>query len=283
MDNSHCNHEIMQLLDVWEWCSRALHVNWKRKCKNRNSCLMGMAYAITEETSASPISPFKLTKIYKTLRTPLLNKTTVRIFWEIYPVALLEMCLGSFTKGSPLAEQLNRLRLIRQNNPTLDKIFKKMRSREKRFGDDWLFEGHHPESEFAMLKKEMAPLCSEIKALIIKKHAVVETLAQEVLAQGPWQFGEPRASWFVRKTPESLLNRTVRLKLWQAARDVLSQNLEEEEELQALCDVLYGKITPSVKAAIEAQGYSVDNVVDDVLNFDMHKSREEITASPPTF
>lgn len=38
------------------------------------------------------------------------------------------------------------------------------------------------------------------------------------------------------------------------------------------------QITPSVKAAIEAQGYTVDNVVDDMLNFDMRKTQAEITA-----
>jgi hypothetical protein len=161
----------------------------------------------------------------------------------------------------------------------LDKIVKTMQSREERFGFDWLFEGHHPESEFVRLQKEMAPLCAEIKDLIVRNHATVEALAQEVLAQGPGQRGKLPASLFVRKTPESLLNRATRLKLWQAAQEVLAQDLEEEERLEALCNVFYRKITPAVAATIEAQGYSVDFVVDDVLNFDMYKSRAEITGS----
>jgi hypothetical protein len=54
--------------------------------------------------------------------------------------------------------------------------------------------------------------------------------------------------------------------------------MEEEKMLETLCHVLYRKISPSVKTAIEVQGYTVDNVVDDILNFDMHKSREVIMA-----
>ena len=82
----------------------------------------------------------------------------------------------------------------------------------------------------------------------------------------------------MRKTPEKLLNRATRLKLWQAAQDILDRKLEHREKLEALCHALYRKITPSTRAAIEAQGYTVDNVVDDMLNFDMRKSRDEITA-----
>jgi hypothetical protein len=279
MEEHYRNQEISNLLNIWEWCSRTLHVKWKRKRKLRNSCLMGIAYAVNEGMFARDISGFTLPQVYKTLPVPLLNEATVLEFWDGHPTALLEMSLGTFTKGPSLAAQLDRLRLTRQDNPALDKIVKKMRSRQERFGSDWLFQGHHPESEFARLQKEMAPLCIEIRDLIVKKHATVEALAQEVLAQGPWQRGKLPASLFVRKTPESLLNRATRLKLWQAAQEVLSQDLAEEEQLEALCDVLYRKITPSVKAAIEAQGYSVDFVVDDVLNFDMYKSRDEITGS----
>jgi len=63
------------------------------------------------------------------------------------------------------------------------------------------------------------------------------------------------------------------------AQEVLSQGLEEEQRLGALCDGLYRAITPSIKAAIESQGYTVDDVVDDVLNYDMRKSRKEITGN----
>jgi hypothetical protein len=279
MEEHFRNQEISHLLNIWDWCSRPLHVKWKRKRKLRNDCLMGIAYAVSEGMFAPDINGFTLPQVYKTLPVPLLNEATVLEFWDAHPTALLEMSLGTFTKGPSLAAQLERLRLTRQNNPALDKIVKTMHSREERFGFDWLFEGHHPESEFARLQEEMAPLCAEIKDLIVRNHATVEAIAQEVLAQGPWQRGKLPASLFVRKTPESLLNRATRLKLWQAAQEVLSQDLEEEERLEALCNVFYRKITPAVKAAIEAQGYSVDFVVDDVLNFDMYKSRAEITGS----
>jgi hypothetical protein len=278
MEESYRNHEIGHLLGIWEWCSGTLHEKWKRQRRHRNSCLMGIAYAINEGIFAPDVSAFELPQMYKTLPSPLLNEATVLAFWEAHPVSLLEMCLGSFTKGSPLAGKLNRLRLTRKDNLVLDKIAKKMRSREERFGCDWILKGHHPESEYVVLKKKTAPICAEIRDLIVREHAIVETLAQEVLAQGGWQRGKLPATSFVRKTPEALLNRANRLKLWLAAQEVLSQGLEEVERLEALCDVLYRKITPSVKAAIESQGYTVDHVVDDVLNFDMYKSREEITA-----
>jgi hypothetical protein len=273
MEESCRNQEIADLLDIWEWCSSVLHVKWQRRPKSRNSCLMGLAYAVTEPNF---ISPFKFSKIYKKLPHPLLTRKKVLTFWEVQPVPLLELSLGSFTKSSRLRVGLDQIRLAKQHNPALDQIAKKMRAREKRFGSEWYFQGHHPEDEFVALKTRIGPLCTKIRAFIAEKHATIECLAHEVLAQGPWQFGELPAISFVRKTPESLLNRANRLKLWQAAQEVQSRDLEEEESLEALCAALYRKIPPSVKAAIEAQGYSVDQVIDDVLNFDMHKSREEI-------
>ena len=274
MDESCRNQEIAELLDIWEWCSIVLHVKWERKRKNRNSFLMGLANAATEPEC---ISPFKFSKIYKKLPQPLLTRKKVLKFWEVQPVPLLELCLGSFTKSSPLRAGLDRIRLAEQHNPALNEIAKKMRAREKRFGSEWYFQGHHPENEFVALKKGIASLCSKIRSFIARKHITVERLAQEVLAQGPWRFGELPATSFVRKTPETLLNRANRLKLWQGAQEVLSRDLDEEESLEALCAALDRKITPSVKSVIEAQGYSIDQVIDDVLNFDMHKSREEIT------
>jgi hypothetical protein len=80
----------------------------------------------------------------------------------------------------------------------------------------------------------------------------------------------------VRKTPESLLNRANRLRLWQAAQEVLARDLGEEERLESLSTVLTQKITPTLRKSIEAQGYSIDQVIDDILNFDMYKSRAEI-------
>jgi hypothetical protein len=71
-----------------------------------------------------------------------------------------------------------------------------------------------------------------------------------------------------------------RLKLWQVAQDILSKNLEDVARLQALCGGFYGAITPSIEAAIKSQGYTVDDVVDDFLNYDMRKTRKEITVNP---
>jgi hypothetical protein len=268
------NVDINALLETWEWCSRRLHVKWQRKRKLRNGCFIGMAVALSEE---SPVSPFQLLNEYRTLPSPLLNRVSIGTFWDVQPVALLELCLGSYTKGSPLTKPLNQLRSIYQGNPTLDELAQKMRCREKHFGSEWFSEGHHPDREFRLLKKEMRPLCRQLRVLLVKEHRAVEKLAQEVLAKG-WQFGEIPALWRVRRTPETLLNKSIRLKLWQVAQEVLFRDLDEEARLEALCQVLYQKITPSIKSAIESQGYSVDNIVDDMVNFDVHKSRAEITA-----
>ena len=277
MEEEGRNQEIRNLLDIWQWCSRTLHVQWNRKRKYRNGCLFGLARAVEESRLGAKVSPYDLPLVYESLPSPLFDDAGLLAFWEDYSTYLLEICLGCFTKASPLADRLNRLRLAKQDNPILDKLFKKMDSREKRYGIDWMMEGHHPQNEFVQLEKEMAPLCAAIKELILGEYARVEALGREVLAQGPWQLGSLPALSFVRKTPESLLNRANRLKLWLVAQEVLSQRLDDREKLQALCNGFYDAITPSVKAAVESQGYSVDDVVDDFLNYDMRKSRKEIT------
>jgi hypothetical protein len=273
MDESQKNQEVADLIEIWELCSDKLHVKWLRKRRNRNSCLMAMAYAISEPKF---ISPFKLTRIYKTLPTPLLNAERVATFWSVQPVPLLELCLGCFTKQSPLKMKLDRIRTKFRYNHKLDALAKKMRSREKRFGSEWLSQGHHPGNEFKDLGTEMAPLQDKLKSLFIKEHDEIEQLSQKILAQGPWRSGELPASSLVRKTPESLLNRASRLKLWQAAQEIIARDLEDESALEALGEVLARKLTPSLKAAIKSQGYTSDQVIDDVINFDMHKSRAEI-------
>jgi hypothetical protein len=251
MEEHDRNYEIAHFLHIWEWCSRSFHVKWKRKPKYRNSCLVGIAYAIKE---GIPVPGLRLTDLFKTHQTlpdPLLNETAVLVFWEANPSSLLDMSLGSFTKGSPLLKRLDHIRLARQDNPVLDEIAKKMRSREERFGDDWYFEGHHPEREYVLLKKQMAPLCDQIRDLLVEEFAAVGRLARRVLALGPWR-GEVPPSWCVRKTPESLLNRATRLKLWQAAQEVLAKGLEEEEQLETLCEVLYRKLILAWRDEIHA-------------------------------
>jgi len=275
------NQEIRNLLDIWEWCSRTLRVKWKRKHRYRNDCIIGLARAVNESHERVEISPYELPLVYENLPAPLFEDAGLLAFWETFPISLLELCLGSFTKGSPLAERLDQLRLTRQDNPILDKLFKKMSKREERFDYDWLVKGHHPESEFVQLKREMTPLCAPLKDLILGECASVQKLAGELLAQGHWQMENLPASSFVRKTPESLLNRAVRLKLWLVAQEILSHDLKNRKRLEALCNGLYRAITPSVKAAIESQGYTADKVVADFLNFDMHKSRKKITESRP--
>jgi hypothetical protein len=190
---------------------------------------------------------------------------------------LLELCLGVFTKDSPLKERLDQIRLKHQDNPRLDEVFKKMRTREQRFQGDWQSDGHHPDADFSILKKGTAPILAETGALIVKEEIAIDKLAREVLAQGPWKPGELPALSLIRKTPENLLNRTTRVSLWRAAQSVRILPLDEEAAIQMLYDVLHEKITPAIKAAIESQGYSVDQVLDDVLNFDMHKNREDIS------
>jgi hypothetical protein len=273
MENEYRNLEINDLLEMWEWCSRRLHVKWTRRRKLRNGCFIGLAAALADESTASP---FELVKTYKHLPSPFLDQRKLISFWEIRPMALLELSLGTFTKTSRLTRSLNRIRSSCQDNPTLDELAKKMRAREERYGSEWISEGHHPDREFLLLKKEMEPITEQIQEVIVNKPSIVEPLLLQVLAQG-WQFGDVPLSAQVRRTPEKLLNRATRLKLWRVAQQVVSRKLNDEERLGALCDAFYRIVTPSMKAAICAQGYCVDNIVDDMLNFDMHKSRKEIT------
>jgi len=198
-------------------------------------------------------------------------------FWEARPMSLLELCLGAYTKASPLTKPLNRLRPEFHDNPTLDDLAKKMRSREKGFGDDWWTEGHHPQREVRLLKKEAKPLCDKLRNLMADEPQAVSKLALDVLAKG-WQFGEIPAASRVRSTPQKLLNRATRLKLWEAGQEILSRDLDEDETIRALWDVLHRKITPAVKASIEAQGHTVSDAVCDLISFDLQKSRGEITS-----
>jgi hypothetical protein len=128
------------------------------------------------------------------------------------------LCLGSFSKESPLQSALEKIRVAEQDNGSLDKVAKKMRAREKRFGADWYFQGHHPQEDYAALEQGTAPLRAKLRALISKSHDYINELANEVLSQGGWQFGQLPAASFVRKTPESLLNRANRLRLGRQRR-----------------------------------------------------------------
>jgi hypothetical protein len=268
------NVEIDDFLEIWEWCSRRLHVKWQRRPKLRNGCFIGLACALSNDENDLP--PMQLLKTYRKLPRPLLDREKVTVFWETRPMSLLELGLGAYTKASPLTKRLNHLRPDYQNNPALDDLAKKMRCREKRFGDDWFTDGHHPEREYRLLKKEMKPLYACLEEMLTHEPVAVSKLALEVLAKG-WQFGEIPASCRVRKTPEKLLNRANRLKLWQAAQAVLAGDLEEEEMLSALWSTLHRKITPAIKTAIEAQGHTVADVVGDFISFDVNKTRDEIT------
>ena len=269
------NVEVDDLLEIWEWCSRRLHVKWQRKRKLRNGCFIGLACALSE--GDDEVSPMQLLKTYKNLPSDLLNRERVISFWEARPMSLLELCLGAYTKASPLTKPLNRLRPEFHDNPTLDDLAKKMRSREKGFGDDWWTEGHHPQREVRLLKKEAKLLCDKLRNLMADEPQAVSKLALDVLAKG-WQFGEIPAASRVRSTPQKLLNRATRLKLWEAGQEILSRDLDEDETIRALWDVLHRKITPAVKASIEAQGHTVSDAVCDLISFDLQKSRGEITS-----
>jgi hypothetical protein len=275
MDEAFRNHEISNLLDLWEWCSRTLRVKWERKDTHRNECLMAIAFALSPGKEQI-VSPITLPTTYKTRPVPLFNKAALLRFWNVQPATLLELGIGTFTKFSPLKDRLNQVRHKWQDNARLDELAKKMRSREKRFHGDWEFEGHHPEAEFASLQKEMSPILTALADVLLKDLTAIDRLGREVLGQGPWTAGEIPACARVRQTPEGLLNRTTRVKLWRAAHDVRILPLNEEERLEKLYHALYAKITPAMKTAIRAQGYSVDQVVDDVVNFDMHKAPEDL-------
>ena len=132
MDLESRNQEIRNLLDLWQWCSRTLHVQWERKRKYCNGCLFGLASAVNESQFGANVSPYQLPLVYRDLAEPLFNDLGLLAFWEEYPTLLLDMCLGCFTKSSPLIDRLNRFRLKRQDNPVLDKLFKRMRGHEER-------------------------------------------------------------------------------------------------------------------------------------------------------
>lgn len=238
------NLEIDDLLDLWEWCSRRLHVKWQRKPRLRNGCYIGLTHALLGESSISGqilLQSMSLPERHAELERPLLSQKRLRIFWKLKPGPLLELCLGCYTKTSPLTKPLNRIRVQHQDNPTLDDLAKKMRGRERRFGSEWFTEGHHPTDELRLLKKEMSCLVKQLKDFILKEQAAIEKLIEELLPQG-WQFREIPAAWLVRRAPEKLLNRATRLKLWQAAQNVLARNLPDREELEALCQSLYRKL-----------------------------------------
>src|ERR1700734_3754550 len=125
MDEALRNHEITGFLDAWEWCSRTLHLKWQRKRMNRNSCLMGMAFALSKDAFVSPV---ELPSTYQTRPAPLFDKVALLRFWTAQPVTLLDLCLGVFTKESLLKERLKQIRLKHQDNPRLDEAAKKMRA-----------------------------------------------------------------------------------------------------------------------------------------------------------
>jgi hypothetical protein len=274
MDDCHRNQEIAELLTLWEWCSAKLHTKWCRRQKSRNSFLMALAYVVSQP---NPISPFEFVKVYQRLPHPLLDQKKVRAFWDVQPIPLLEACLGSFSVETPMKVGLNDIRSRFLVNPTLDKIVKTMRAREKRFGPDWHIQGHHPEQEFVALKKGTTALRSALRIFFVKKYRAIDKLALRILSHGGWQFGELPASSRVRRTPPTLLNEVTRLKLWDAAHEILEQYAgDRDATLEKLCSTLYRKITPSIRSSIESQGYSVDHVIDDLLNFDVSVSRGEI-------
>jgi hypothetical protein len=122
------NVDAGDLLEIWEWCSRRLHVKWQRKRRFRNCCFIGITCALFGRTSITPsdlLAAMELPKHYKGLPLPLLDQKKVGIFWKVKPVALLELGLGVYTKASPLTQFLNRLRTNYQHNPTLDELAKK--------------------------------------------------------------------------------------------------------------------------------------------------------------
>jgi hypothetical protein len=235
---------------------------------------MALAYAVSKPKR---ISPFKLVRVYQRLPRPLLDSKKVRTFWEVQPIPLLEASLGAFQAKTSLTEGLNKIRYRFPDNPALDKLAKTMRAREKRFGPDWQIQGYHPEQEFLALRKGTATLRSNLRTYLVKNHRAIDKLALMILSQGGWQFGELPALSLVRRTPPTLLNKTTRTKLWDAAHLVLDQyDGDREAALEKICSTLYQKISPSIRSSIESQGYSVDHVVDDCLNFDMYISRAEI-------
>jgi hypothetical protein len=108
---------------------------------------------------------------------------------------------------------------------------------------------------------------------------MVDALAREILHQG-WQAGQLPVSALIRRTPEALLNRVNRFKLWLAAQEAIDHGLDEIEPIQILSGHFDRIMTAALREGIESQGYAIEDVFDDFLNFDVHKSRDEIIGVP---
>ena len=274
------NTHILNSRHLWQWGSRSLHPRWERIPKYRGTCLMAIAFAVDqgEALIEAKTHLFHIPEVYGAMSGPLVDNDGLSAWWDSYPHELLQLALGLLTQGHSLAEPLEKIRRKHGINKKLDSLAKRMQRREEAYGDDWTAEGYHPEAETAAFDELAAPFFDDTANLLLENLDRINDLAAELLRQGPWSFQQPPLWWFVRKTPEKLLNKIHRLTLWKAAQKVLFLDLEHNDKLRKLCEEVHGAVTPSIRSEVESQRYEIEDVVRDMLNFDMHKTREALLA-----
>jgi len=270
------NRRFEQERTIWEWCSDKLHPIWVTRKKYRNDCLLGIAYGIERWTPQSGVSIFDLPQVFGAIDGPLFDADDLVAWWDCYPACLLEMCQGIFTKGACLSTQLETVRKEEGVNPTLDEIAEKMHEKESQRRDAWDSKGIHPTSDIHLFQRNMTVLKKRLETLIVDEHRVVEALAREILELG-CQADQLPALASIRRTPENLVDKVNRFKLWLAAQEAIDHGLNEAALMQILSGHFDRIMTPAFREKIELQGYTIKDVFDDFLNFDVHKNRDEIT------
>ena len=70
------NIDINDLLEIWQWCSRRLHVKWQRKRRLRNGCFIGITVALSDETDIIKALQTKFSNIYAPKSTTALYSTS---------------------------------------------------------------------------------------------------------------------------------------------------------------------------------------------------------------
>ena len=269
------NRLFAETRSVWEWCSVALRYDWASRPKHRNDCLLGIAYGVDRWHSRSGVSMFDIPDTYGKIEGLLFDSTSLSVWWRYQPASLLEMALGCFTTGPSLKESMEAIRAKWEIDPILDAISKITRMRERECGDDWLHKVYHPAANLTRFEDHIAGLRGDLEALFLENGALLDALARNVLAQG-WQHGHLPASCMVRKTPDGLINKTTRFKLWLFTQEALDQGMEGEVLARHVAGRFDRLLPAHRREEIERAGYTLQDVFDDFLRWDIHKSRQEI-------
>lgn len=269
------NRLFAETRSVWEWCSAALRSGWLSHARHRNDCLLGIAYGVDRWHARAGISMYDIPDIYGKIEGLLLDRTGLSVWWRYQPASLLEMALGSFTPGLSLAEEMETIRAKWEIDPVLDAIAKITLQREKACGEDWRHKAYHPVANLTRFERHIEGLRNELEALFLKNEALLNTMARNILAQG-WEKGYLPAACTVRKTPEGLINKAARFKLWLFTQEALDQGMEGELLARHVASRFDRLLSPHVREEMQRAGHTIEDVFDDFLRWDIHKSRQEI-------